>query len=46
MIKCTIVDLTDNSKVKIEGKSFKEIRKGQETYLKQKYNINLKIRYQ
>jgi len=46
MIKCTIIDLNDNSKVRIEGRSFKEIRKGQETYLKQKYNINLKIRYQ
>jgi len=45
MITCTIIDQTDNSKVRIEGKSFKEIRKGQETYLKQKYNIDLKIRY-
>jgi len=45
MIKCIIIDLNDNSKARIEGKSFKEIRKGQETYLNQKYGLNLKIRY-
>jgi len=45
MIRCTIIDLNDNSKVKFQGRSFKEIQKTQELYLKQKYDINLKIRY-
>jgi len=45
MIKCTIIDLDDHSKVKFEGRSFKDIQETQETYLKQKYNINLKIKY-
>jgi len=45
MIKCTFIDLNDNSKARMEGKSFKEIQNAQETYLRVKYGINLKIKY-
>ena len=45
MIKCTFIDQDDNSKARMEGKSFKEIQNAQENYLKLKYGINIKIKY-